>query len=166
MCQAEGRNVPRRPAAGSVPPTRVSTLDARRPGGEKRGGPRPWGLGPGGLRAQPSDQANDVRGFGSAVARSHIEFHLFAFMKSTEPIAFDRRVVNEDLLLAFRGDKAISTLVTEPLDGATGHESPSLSGRVMTLPGPETAPDCRGRLPRSSGIPWGRFGAGVTATRG
>src|SRR2546427_12614973 len=121
MCQAASR-------AGPSPSTKRDALGARAAGPRaawrepwKRRGPRPFGLGPGGLRARPSGQANDVLGLRSAIARLQIEFHLLAFVKRSKTVALDRRMVNVDLLLTLRRNEAISALTAEPLDGATGH---------------------------------------------
>src|SRR2546428_504830 len=75
--------------------------------------------------AEPSVQANDVCSLRAAFARLDVEFHLFSLVQSAKSTAFDGSMVDKDFLSTFCRDESISSLVAEPLDGATGHGTSS-----------------------------------------
>src|SRR5262245_14606907 len=67
-------------------------------------------------------------------------------------------MVYENFLGPFRRDETVSSLVAEPLDGATGHGTSSLCGRMSTA-------GAAGRLDRSRGpVKQKRIGVGGVTT--
>src|SRR5262245_57941518 len=54
-----------------------------------------------------------VSGFGAPFAVPDLELHGLPFVERAKAVALDRGVVNEDVLLALRGNESIALLVVE-----------------------------------------------------
>src|SRR6266704_3728963 len=76
--------------------------------------------------------ALDILGLGPFLAINHFKTDIFSFVQGFVPLPQNRRMVDENILSGFLGDKTKTAFVVEPFDFSTGHNLflPCLSATV------------------------------------
>jgi len=72
-------------------------------------------------------QNDDIRRLGALWTFGNFELYLIALVKDLEPVPFDGREVNEDIIPAVSGNEAKTLLLIKPFNTTFGHyNSPPL----------------------------------------